>query len=52
MGGDASMALRKELAAVFASAPLQHWTTLFEPIDACVTPVLRLDETLSHPVFC
>ncbi len=52
VGGGASMALRRELAAVFAAAPLQHWTTLFEPIDACVTPVLRLDETLAHPVFC
>ncbi|MEP7296721.1 MAG: CaiB/BaiF CoA-transferase family protein [Burkholderiales bacterium] len=50
-GGAESMALRAELAAVFAAAPLAHWVTLFEGVDACVTPVLRLDETLRHPLF-
>ena len=50
-GSAASMALRAELAAVFAAEPLQHWAAVFEAVDACVTPVLRLDETLSHPVF-
>jgi len=50
-GGEASMALRAELAALIAGQPLAHWVARFEAVDACVTPVLRLDESLSHPVF-
>lgn len=52
VGGPASMALRAELAAVFAAKPLSHWVAHFEGVDACVTPALRLEETLRHPVFC
>lgn len=44
-------ALRAELAALFASRPLAHWADLFAADDCCVTPVLRLDETLAHPRF-
>jgi len=51
VGSEASMALRAELAAVIAGRPLAHWAACFEGVDACVTPVLRLDETLKHPVF-
>jgi alpha-methylacyl-CoA racemase len=51
IGGPESMALRAELAAVLAAETLAHWVTQFEAVDACVTPVLRLDETLDHPVF-
>ena len=51
-GSAASMALRAELAVMFAAEPLAHWVARFERVDACVTPVLRLDETLAHPVFC
>ena len=51
VGSPASMALRAELAAIFAARPLAEWAALFEDVDACVTPVLRLDETLRHPVF-
>ena len=50
-GSAESMALRDELAAVFATEPLAHWVAHFEAVDACVTPVLRLDESLVHPVF-
>ena len=50
-GSAESMALRDELAAVFAAQPLAHWAAHFEAVDACVTPVLRLDESLAHPVF-
>jgi crotonobetainyl-CoA:carnitine CoA-transferase CaiB-like acyl-CoA transferase len=45
------MALRAELAALIAGQPLAHWVARFEAVDACVTPVLRLDESLGHPVF-
>ena len=51
VGSPASMALRGELAALIAGRPLSHWTEVFQQVDACVTPVLRLDETLLHPVF-
>jgi crotonobetainyl-CoA:carnitine CoA-transferase CaiB-like acyl-CoA transferase len=50
-GGTRSMALRGELAALIAGQPLAHWVARFEAVDACVTPVLRLDESVSHPVF-
>ncbi|NPC58033.1 CaiB/BaiF CoA transferase family protein [Caenimonas soli] len=43
--------LRQELAAIFASRPLAHWSALFADGEACVTPVLRLDETVAHPHF-
>ena len=49
-GSAESMALRTEVAAVFALQPMAHWAALFEGVDACVTPVLRLDELRSHPV--
>lgn len=41
--------LRADLARVFASQPMQHWATLFEGAQACVSPVLRLHESLAHP---
>ncbi|MEO6030561.1 MAG: CaiB/BaiF CoA-transferase family protein [Burkholderiaceae bacterium] len=50
-GSSESMALRDELAKVFAAERLAHWVAHFETVDACVTPVLRLDESLVHPVF-
>ena len=51
--GDAAVErqLREELQAIFAARPLAHWTALFADGEACVTPVLRLDETLAHPHF-
>ncbi|HKX41874.1 MAG TPA: CaiB/BaiF CoA-transferase family protein [Burkholderiaceae bacterium] len=51
VGSPEAMALRAELAAVLTARPLAEWAALFEAVDACVTPVLRLDETLRHPVF-
>ncbi len=50
-GSPAALALRTDVAALFAAQPLAHWTALFADVDCCVTPVLRLDETLSHPLF-
>lgn len=50
-GSAAALALRGELAALFASEPLAHWWALLEPADCCVTPVLRLDEARAHPIF-
>ena len=50
-GSDAAMALKQELAGVFASETLSHWSGVFDAVDCCVTPVLRLDETRAHPLF-
>jgi len=43
--------VRQELAAIFALHSLAHWSALFADGQACVTPVLRLDETMAHPHF-
>jgi crotonobetainyl-CoA:carnitine CoA-transferase CaiB-like acyl-CoA transferase len=43
--------LRAELQGLFAGQPLAYWVALFEGSQACVSPVLRLDETLAHPHF-
>ena len=37
------------LAAVFATKPRDAWTALLEGSDACVAPVLELDEAPAHP---
>jgi alpha-methylacyl-CoA racemase len=36
--------LRRELAAIFAAEPLDHWLGVFEQEDVCVGPVATLDE--------
>jgi crotonobetainyl-CoA:carnitine CoA-transferase CaiB-like acyl-CoA transferase len=43
--------LQQELAGIFASRSLAHWSALFADGEACVTPVLRLDEAVEHPHF-
>lgn len=50
VGSDASMALRDELAALFRRHSFEHWVARFEAVDCCVTPVLRLDEAMAHPL--
>jgi crotonobetainyl-CoA:carnitine CoA-transferase CaiB-like acyl-CoA transferase len=40
-----------ELAAVIAVQPLAYWEKTLVPVDCCVTPVLRINETLVHPQF-
>ncbi|MEA2664618.1 MAG: alpha-methylacyl-CoA racemase [Candidatus Eremiobacteraeota bacterium] len=37
------------LAAVFATKPRDEWAALLEGTDACVAPVLALDEAPAHP---
>ena len=41
--------LKRELQALFKSAPLEHWVALFAEEDCCVSPVLSLTEALEHP---
>jgi crotonobetainyl-CoA:carnitine CoA-transferase CaiB-like acyl-CoA transferase len=46
-----SNAIQKQLETLFISQPLAHWSALFADVDCCVSPVLRLDEALQHPMF-
>lgn len=41
--------LRARLAALFLTAPRDHWAALFAGTDACVTPILDWDEAAAHP---
>jgi len=41
--------LRAMIASVFATAPRDHWSAVFEGSDACVTPVLTMAEALKDP---
>lgn len=51
IGGADARALQREVAAVFATRTQAQWTALFEPADCCVSPVLRMDEAMRHPLF-
>jgi alpha-methylacyl-CoA racemase len=42
-------ACRKVLADAFRSKTRDEWAELFAPLDACVAPVLTLEEALHHP---
>jgi crotonobetainyl-CoA:carnitine CoA-transferase CaiB-like acyl-CoA transferase len=44
-------ALKADVAALVASQPLVFWAHKFEAADACVTPVLTIDEAQAHPLF-
>ncbi|MGH8294904.1 MAG: CaiB/BaiF CoA transferase family protein [Steroidobacteraceae bacterium] len=50
VGGDDARAVRQDLTRIFAAKPLSHWQHVFAGSDCCVTPVLRMDEVLQHPV--
>ena len=51
IGGDEARAIRDELAALFRTATQAHWTARFADADCCVTPVLRMEEAMQHPLF-
>ena len=40
---------RERLAAAFRTRTRDEWAAVFEPLDACVSPVVRLSEAASHP---
>jgi alpha-methylacyl-CoA racemase len=50
VGGEAALALKRDLAQLLRAHTLAHWVQVFEAVDCCVTPVLRLDEALEHPL--
>jgi alpha-methylacyl-CoA racemase len=41
--------LKATFAGIFARRPRDEWVEVFSGLDACVTPVLRFDEVVSHP---
>jgi len=41
--------MRARLAETFAGKPRDDWALLFDGSDACVTPVLTIDEAAHHP---
>lgn len=42
-------ALAQEIASVIAREPRDHWATVFDGTDACVAPVLTMEEAPLHP---
>jgi alpha-methylacyl-CoA racemase len=46
---DSDPGTHAKLAAVFATHDRKHWERVFEGSDACVSPVLDLDEIAEHP---
>jgi len=42
-------AIRAEFEAIFRSRPRDHWAEVFAGSDACVAPVLDLEEAPRHP---
>ena len=46
-----SQALRSDVAALVGAHPLDWWVARFESVDACVTPVLTLSESMVHPLL-
>ena len=51
IGGADALAVKAELDRLFAAHDLAWWSARFAAADCCVTPVLRMDEALSHPHF-
>ncbi len=47
--GELGERARAEIAAIFRSRAQAEWVALFDPVDCCVTPVLRLEESLDDP---
>lgn len=51
IGGPDAMQVKAELDAIFAKETQAFWTAKFAAIDCCITPVLRADEAIAHPLF-
>ncbi|BAL26307.1 CaiB/BaiF CoA-transferase family protein [Azoarcus sp. KH32C] len=47
--GEEGARVKAELAAIFASRTQAQWVEHFDGIDCCVTPILRLEESLHDP---
>ncbi|MFM1876675.1 MAG: hypothetical protein RL266_2412 [Bacteroidota bacterium] len=40
-----------EVAALFATHPINYWTNKLEHEDVCLSPVLSVQEAMKHPLF-
>jgi crotonobetainyl-CoA:carnitine CoA-transferase CaiB-like acyl-CoA transferase len=47
--GESAEGVRRDLQAVFLGKTRDEWIRIFEGEDVCISPVLSLDEALSHP---
>ena len=47
--GDEGTRVKGELATIFAAKTRKEWERFFAEADVCFSPVLDLDEALSHP---
>ncbi|NMF96499.1 CoA transferase [Aromatoleum toluolicum] len=47
--GDEGARARAEVAAIFRSRTQVEWTAVFDGVDCCVTPILRVEESLENP---
>ncbi len=50
-GSPAALETRHLLADLLATRSVDDWLALTDPVDCCVTPVLRLEEVPAHPWF-
>ena len=41
--------MKRRVGAIIATRTLDEWTAVFDGTDACVTPVLTMGQTPSHP---
>jgi len=48
---DVQNEVRDKFKMVFKERSLEYWIAIFEPLDACVEPVLTTEEAFSHPHF-
>ncbi|WP_341643901.1 CaiB/BaiF CoA transferase family protein [Thauera sp. SDU_THAU2] len=48
--GKSGAAVRAQVAAIVKARTLAEWIEVFDGMDACVSPVLRIDEVLAHPL--
>jgi crotonobetainyl-CoA:carnitine CoA-transferase CaiB-like acyl-CoA transferase len=47
--GESAEGVRRDLQAIFLGKTRDEWIRLFEGEDVCISPVLSLDEAMSHP---
>lgn len=47
--GKSGAAVKAQVARIIQARTLAEWTQTLAGVDACVSPVLRIDEVLSHP---
>jgi crotonobetainyl-CoA:carnitine CoA-transferase CaiB-like acyl-CoA transferase len=51
IGSASTDRVQAQLQDIFAQRSLAEWTAIFDAHDCCVTPILRSEEALAHPLF-